>query len=392
MAKKVSVLGSGSYGTAVAHHLAEKNGDEVHLYGRDPSVVAEINSNRTNTKYLGDGKLSNKLAATTDLEEAVNDVDYLFVAVPAQQVRRFMQRVEGYINSKTRIVNLAKGIEVKTFKRMSEVIKEESKVRKGNILTLSGPSFARDIVNPDGSVALTLGGIDERTVQETRDLIHTTDFQVFGSTDLVGVELGGALKNVYALMAGIINGSGGGDSYLGAYLPRATVEIDTISRFLGAHRDTMRGLAVEGDLTITCSEASRNFRFGKFYAESYNEVMCGEKAITLANEKLGFKTVEGYHTLKAIHRFVTDYNMFAPIVEELFDIFYRPKESGKSPRDAITSFREQDGIRQWENRPLASRVVGRVLPSLWYRRKSLLVKDMWKELSARYSGYTTHSD
>ncbi len=384
---KISFIGSGSYGTAVAHHVAEKYAEqadtEVIIYGRDNDIIDEINQEHTNNKYLNSAPLSKNLKATSSLEEAAREADHLFISVPAQQVRKVIQGCKSYIPQKTKLTNLAKGIEVDSLKRMSQVIYEETKTSKNQILTLSGPSFARDIVNPNGSVALTLGGSSENYIEEVRDLLHTTDFQVFGSDDLVGVEFGGALKNVYAIMAGIMKGSGAGDSYLGSYIPRATVEIDTISRFFGAHRDAARGLSGAGDLIITCSEASRNFRFGRCYAECFQEAQCGEKAIEMANERLGHKTVEGYHTLKAIHQFVTDHNMFAPIVRELNDILYHPKESGKSPKDAITSFREQDGIRKWEKRPLISRMLGRVMPHLWYRRESFSISDIKEELSAR---------
>jgi len=367
---RIAFIGAGSYGTAVAHHLALTLQQEVLIYGRNPDVVAEINTQHTNERYLGEHSLSPFLKATEDLGRTVTDADLLMIAVPAQSVRAVVSQIRQYIRKQTTIVNLAKGIEVDTLKRMSEVICEslQGVLPRCQIMTLSGPSFAADVVDPDKSVALSLGGEKRSDLKRIRDVLHSQSFRVFACRDLVGVELGGALKNVFALMAGLMKGAGEGNSYLGEFIPRALVEIDTIKRYFGARRDTSRAVSSLGDLIITCSEASRNFRFGKAYAQCFAEAQPMEDVTEMAFKAIGNKTVEGYHTLKPIHRFVSEKNMFAPIVRELYDILYDAKKTGKSPKDAIASFRLADSMRTWENLRTYSRLLSAIFPQNWYRR------------------------
>jgi glycerol-3-phosphate dehydrogenase (NAD(P)+) len=367
---KFAFFGAGSYGTAVAHHFASRDGYEVILCGRDPEVVEEINSRQRNTRYLGDHPLSPELRATTDLGEAVDGAECLFLAVPAQTMRAVTGGVREFIRRDITLISLAKGIEIDTRKRMSEVI-TESLTGTGadvEIMSLSGPSFARDVVDPDKSVALSLGGKSRHRLRKLRAQLHSPSFRVFGCRDLAGVEWGGALKNVFALMAGIMKGAGEGDSYLGEYIPRALVEIDTIKRYFGARRDTSRAVSSLGDLIITCSEASRNFRFGRAYVACFEKAAsCGE-AVDSTFEAVGTTTVEGYHTLKAIHRFVSEKHMFAPIIRELYDILYDCEKTKKSPACAIASFREADSLRTWENLRTYSRILSSLFPRIWYRR------------------------
>jgi len=365
---KFAFFGAGSYGTAVAHHFASRDGYEVVLCGRDAAVVEEINSHHRNARYLGEYPLSPELRATTDLAEAVDGAECLFLAVPAQTMRSVTCGVREFIHRDITLISLAKGIEIDTRKRMSEVITESLTGMEVEVMSLSGPSFARDVVDPDKSVALSLGGGSRHRLRKIRALLHSPSFRVFGCKDLAGVEWGGALKNVFALMAGIMKGAGEGDSYLGEYIPRALVEIDTIKRYFGARRDTSRAVSSLGDLIITCSEASRNFRFGRAFVECFEKAgSCGE-AVEKTFAAVGSTTVEGYHTLKAIHRFVSEKNMFAPIIRELFDIFYDCERTGKSPAGAIASFRQADSLRTWENLRTYSRILSTLFPRIWYRR------------------------
>jgi glycerol-3-phosphate dehydrogenase (NAD(P)+) len=379
---KMTFIGAGSYGTAVANHFAENSQNEVVIYGRNREVVAEINHSHTNSRYLGTCRISNRLKATSNLPEAVQDADFLFIAVPAQEVRNITRLLVDSIKNDIIIINLAKGIEVVSLKRMSQIISEELKKLEYyfDAMTLSGPSFAEDVVNPAKSVALTLGGKNRRRLKSVRDLLHSDSFRVFACKDLVGVEMGGALKNVFALMAGIMKGAGEGNSYLGEFIPRALVEIDTIKRYFGARRDTARAVSSLGDLIISCTEASRNFRFGKAYSECYSKAKPDDDVIKMAFDAVGNKTVEGYHTLKAIYGFVDKKNMFAPIVRELYDILYDGQKSGKGPADAIASFRQADSLRIWENLRTYSRMLGSIFPQFWYRRYASSWKAIKKDL------------
>jgi glycerol-3-phosphate dehydrogenase (NAD(P)+) len=378
---KMTFIGAGSYGTAVASHFAQNSQNEVVIYGRNKEVVAEINQNHTNSRYLGTCCISSRLKATSDLQEAVQSADFLFIAVPAQEVRNIARLLADTIKNDIIIINVAKGIEVVSLKRMSQVISEELKKLEYyfDAMTLSGPSFAEDVVNPAKSVALTLGGKNRRRLKSVRDLLHSDSFRVFACKDLVGVEMGGALKNVFAIMAGIMKGAGEGNSYLGEFIPRALVEIDTIKRYFGARRDTARAVSSLGDLVISCTEASRNFRFGRAYSE------CSSKAkpddvIKMTFNAIGNKTVEGYHTLKGIYGFVDEKNMFAPIVRELYDILYNAQKSGKGPADAIASFRQADSLRTWENLRTYSRMLGSIFPQFWYRRYASSWKGIRKDI------------
>jgi glycerol-3-phosphate dehydrogenase (NAD(P)+) len=379
---KMTFIGAGSYGTAVASHFAQNSQNEVVIYGRNKEVVAEINQNHTNSRYLGTCCISSRLKATSDLQEAVQSADFLFIAVPAQEVRNIARLLADTIKNDIIIINVAKGIEVVSLKRMSQVISEELKKLEYyfDAMTLSGPSFAEDVVNPAKSVALTLGGKNRRRLKSVRDLLHSDSFRVFACKDLVGVEMGGALKNVFALMAGIMKGAGEGNSYLGEFIPRALVEIDTIKRYFGARRDTARAVSSLGDLIISCTEASRNFRFGKAYSECYSKAKPDDDVIKMAFDAVGNKTVEGYHTLKAIYGFVDKKNMFAPIVRELYDILYDGQKSGKGPADAIASFRQADSLRIWENLRTYSRMLGSIFPQFWYRRYASSWKAIKKDL------------
>lgn len=370
---RIALIGAGSYGTAVAHHLARTREQEIPIYARNPDTVNEINTRHTNQRYLGDSPLTSFLKATNDLKDAVATAELLMIAVPAQSVRGIATQIRELLSPRVTIVNLAKGIEVDTLKRMSEVICEslQGVLPKCQIMTLSGPSFAADVVDPEKSVALTLGGEKRSDLKRIREVLHSQSFRVFACRDLVGVELGGALKNVFALMAGVMKGAGEGNSYLGEFIPRALVEIDTIKRYFGARRDTSRAVSSLGDLIVTCSEASRNFRFGKAYALCFQEARPGDDVVSLAFKAIGNKTVEGYHTLKPIHRFVSEKNMFAPIVRELYDILYDAEDTGKSPKDAIASFRLADSVRTWENLRTYSRLLSAIFPRHWYRRYSI---------------------
>jgi glycerol-3-phosphate dehydrogenase (NAD(P)+) len=365
-----AVVGAGSYGTAIAHHFASCADHEVILYGRDPDVVAGINTRHHNPRYLAGYSLSPRLAATTDLSEAVQGAAAVFLAVPAQSMRQVIGDVRGHLHEAAVVISLAKGIEIRTLRRMSEIIASSLREagRSNTVTALSGPSFARDVVDPEKSVALSLGGRSRRRLKQVREQLHSPRFRVFACRDLAGVEWGGALKNVFALMAGIMRGAGEGDSYLGEFIPRALVEIDTIKHYFGARRDTSRAVSSLGDLIISCSEASRNFRFGRAYVEGFVGTRSGPAAVEFAYSAVGSRTVEGYHTLQAIHRFVNEKSMFAPIIRELYDILYDADRTGKSPADAIASFRQADSLRTWENLRTYSRILGIMFPRHWYRR------------------------
>ena len=192
---KFAFIGAGSYGTAVAHHFASREGYEVLLCGRDPDVVEEVNSRHLNSRYLCDIPLSPSLRATTEPEEALDGADCFFMAVPAQSMRSVMGGIRESMHGNLTLISLAKGIEIDTRMRMSEVISESvtGTGPRPEIMSLSGPSFARDVVDPDKSVALSLGGKSRHRLRWVRALLHSRRFRVFGGKVLAGVEGGGGL-------------------------------------------------------------------------------------------------------------------------------------------------------------------------------------------------------
>ncbi len=371
----VAVIGGGSFGSAIAYHLANKYSDNketrIILYCRNAEMVCELNEKQTNNRYCPDISFPQKLEATSSLEDAINQSDFLILAVPAQAMRSICRLIAPYLTKPVTIINLAKGIEMDTFKRMSIVIQEELKTcpHRLNIMTLSGPAFSRDILQKR-PIGVTLAGKNKKHLLETRILFDTPLFDIKITKDIKGVELGGALKNVFAIMAGMMEGLEMGQSIYGDFLTRSIVDMKTISTYLGAKRATLDGRSGLGDLDITCTENSRNFRFGREYARVHQELTQQGKISGDVLEKtftsLNTRTVEGYFTLKPIYDFCTTKNMFVPIINQLYNVLY---ENKCSPQDAIQNYRIQDKIRIRENRLTLSRVLFFLFPKLWYRRE-----------------------
>ena len=256
----VAVLGCGGWGTALAVHLAS-TGCPVRLWGRDKVIVRGLAENRENPVYLPGVVLPEAVEPMSTIEPALSGAQYVVVAVPSHGVRDLMRKVAGYVEPGVTIVSAVKGIEERTLLRMSEVIEEEIQ-RARSIVVLSGPSFAAEVARCLPT-AVVVSGDDEEAVASVQHDFRSSTFRLYGSRDTVGVEVGGALKNVMAIAAGVVEALGLGHNALSAIITRGLVEITRLACSMGAQRETLSGLSGLGDLVLTCTGGlSRNRRLG----------------------------------------------------------------------------------------------------------------------------------
>jgi glycerol-3-phosphate dehydrogenase (NAD(P)+) len=258
-AHAVAVLGGGSFGTVIANIIA-CNGSRVSLWLRNEERAASINQHRQNLEYLPGYQLHDNLQATTSLGAAAAGVDILFVAVPSKSFRQVVRDLAGHISTQTLVISLTKGIEARGFKLMSEILREEVPDNPRGVL--SGPNLAREIAA--GQIAGSVIASDKPSINSTiHDLLHTESFMIYNSHDMYGVELGGALKNVYAILAGVAAALELGENTIGMLLTRSLAEMSRFAVHMGANPMTFLGLAGVGDLFVTCSSPlSRNYRVG----------------------------------------------------------------------------------------------------------------------------------
>ena len=286
-ALKVAVIGNGSFGTAMAN-LIIHNGHDVTLYGRNQATLEAMKSSRMNERYLPGALLSDKLKYTNSIEEAAAGKDIVVFAVPAQKFREVSAQVKPYLEEYTIAVNLAKGIERGTLRRMSEVAAET--IPGVRYVALSGPTHAEEIVMnaPAGIVAVSA---DHEAAKAVQDAFMSEQLRVYTQDDMVGVEIAGSVKNVIAIATGISDGLGLGNNARAALMTRSIHEIKRLGHALGANSETFSGLSGIGDLIVTCStDLSRNRRCGLLLGSGLG----AEEAV----EKVG-SVVEGYYTADA---------------------------------------------------------------------------------------------
>jgi glycerol-3-phosphate dehydrogenase (NAD(P)+) len=264
---KVSVIGAGAWGTALAL-VAARAGHEVTLYARDPATVASINERRENTARLPGVTLDGPIAATGDIL-ATAAAGIVILAVPAQQVRMTLAQIAPHVMAGTPVVISAKGLEIGTGKRLSEVVAEIAPMAEPTVL--SGPGFAEDVA-AGLPTAVTIAAADEALALDLCHALSTPAFRPYAETDIVGVEIGGAIKNVLAIAAGIVAGRNLGASASAALIARGFAELRRLAEALGAKPETLMGLSGLGDLTLTCSSVqSRNFAHGQALGENRPE-------------------------------------------------------------------------------------------------------------------------
>ena len=309
---KIAVLGGGSFGTAMAN-LSSKNGCEVTLWVRDKRSVKSMQKTHINKKYLPDHKLDERLQFTHDLQAAVKGKDLIFVAVPSSAFRETLQKIAPFISAQA-IVSLTKGMEKDTFALMSDVIVDElPNVAFG---VMSGPNLAKEIMNnmPSATVIASQSAALRLAVQKA---LHSAFFRVFASDDLIGVELGGALKNIYAIAMGMAAAYDIGENTKAMILTRALAEMSRFGVQAGANPLTFLGLSGVGDLYATCSSTlSRNYQIGNMLGRG----MSLDQAI----KKLG-QTAEGINTIQQVNEKAMKAGIYMPITHALHDIIYEDK-------------------------------------------------------------------
>ena len=317
---KVTVIGDGAWGTALALNML-RNGHQVRLWGAFPDYLDEIRKRKENYRFLPGVTIPDELTLVKDLEEAFSRQDMLILATPTQFLRGVLKKAAPFFDRATPLVNVAKGIEVESWKRISEIIADE--LGETDFTDLSGPSHAEEVSRrvPTAVVAASRSGKSAGSVQK---LMMNDCFRVYTSSDVAGVELGGALKNVIAIAAGIIDGMKLGDNPKAALMTRGIAEIGRLGEAMGGQRATFAGLSGIGDLIVTCTSGhSRNRHVGE-------ELGKGRKMADIQKE-MGMVVAEGVPTARGAMAMSEKYGVSTPIMEEIYNILYR----SRSVRDAI---------------------------------------------------------
>ncbi len=310
----LTFLGSGSFGTALA--VIFSNYDfKIKMFDRNMDVVNGINEKRKNIKYLKNIHIPEKIIATNDINDAINNSDIIFFAVPSHAVREISKQIKDKIDSKSVIVCLSKGIEQDTHKRLSEILEEE--LSHNPIVILSGPSHAEEIALRKPT-ALVSTSKDMKFAELIRDTLSNDVLRIYTNSDIVGVEIGGSMKNVIALAIGIITGMGYGDNSSAAIITRSLQDIVKMGVSLGGKLETFFGLTGIGDLIVTClSEHSRNRKCGLLIGKG----MKLDEAI----KEIGM-VVEGINACKIFYEIAKEKNIEVPIIESLYEVLFNNKD------------------------------------------------------------------
>ncbi|MEA1961937.1 MAG: NAD(P)H-dependent glycerol-3-phosphate dehydrogenase [Bacillota bacterium] len=319
---KVCVLGAGSWGTALAVILAN-NGYIVYLWGRPEDGIEEIKVNQENRRFLPGIDIPVMVKPTINMQEAMEGASAIIISIPAQAQREVLQQAKYCITDSMYLVNTAKGLEIPTGLRLSQVMEEVlgQGVREC-LAILSGPSHAEE-VGKGIPTAVTVAAYKKETAYFVQDLFMFDLFRVYTNPDVVGVELGGALKNVIALATGVIYGLGYGDNTVAALMTRGLAEIIRMGEALGGYPRTFAGLSGMGDLVVTCgSRYSRNRRAGELIGQG--------KGLEETLQTIGM-VVEGVHTTRILHQLAQKMNVEMPITEACYNILYEDK----SPRQEV---------------------------------------------------------
>jgi len=320
--RQAAVLGAGSWGTAFGKVLADA-GTDVALWARREDLAAAIAEKRENPDYLPGIRLPDRLAVTSDVTAALAGTDIVVLAVPAQTLRANLDGWSGLIPSNATLVSLAKGVELGTCKRMSEVVREVAVVRAERVCVLSGPNLAREIA--EGQPAATVVAcVDHDRAVAVQHACATPYFRPYTNTDVVGCELGGAVKNVIALACGIAEGMGFGDNTLASIITRGLAETARLGVALGAEPLTFAGLAGLGDLVATCSSPlSRNRTFGERLGRGETV-----EQVTAATRQ----TAEGVKSCRSILELARRHGVDMPITEQVVRVVYEGEAIGDMVR------------------------------------------------------------
>jgi glycerol-3-phosphate dehydrogenase (NAD(P)+) len=300
----IGVIGGGSWGTTIAHLLSRRFA--VTLWARNPQTIDNINLDHTNPRFLGDAELSAKLKGTTNLQFATQSADLLVVAIPAQQFRAVLTDAEPFLQPGISIVSLSKGLEIETGSRMTEIIEQVCPRQTAALLT--GPNLAQEIM-VGYAAASVIATRSDRLQRELQDVFHSPLFRVYTNDDIIGCELGGVLKNIVAIAAGMSDGLGAGDNTRSAIITRGLAEMTRLGIAMGAKSETFAGLAGLGDLIATCtSEKSRNHTVG---------FKLGQGMTMSDIHRDMYMVAEGVKSAPAVMRLAEQFKVEMPIASEV---------------------------------------------------------------------------
>jgi glycerol-3-phosphate dehydrogenase (NAD(P)+) len=311
--KKISVIGDGGWGTTLALYL-DAQGYDVHVWGAFEAYAAEVAKKRENVKFLPGIKISKKIRWDSDLSSAVSGADLIVLASPSQYLADVLKKIRTFDYSKKIFLSVVKGIETESLKRMSQIVKEEL----GNVplAVLSGPTIASELARGVVTTAV-IASSDAQLAARLQKVVHSKLFRIYTNTDVIGVELGGSVKNVIAVACGICDGLGLGTNAKAAVLSRGLAEMARLGTAMGAKKETFYGLAGLGDLVTTCVNAgSRNRTVGEAIGQGKNISQVLKSMAMVA---------EGVTTAKAVYRLAKKLKIKMPISEEVYNIIYKGK-------------------------------------------------------------------
>jgi glycerol-3-phosphate dehydrogenase (NAD(P)+) len=316
--KKIAVIGAGSWGTALAFLLGDK-GHDVSLWVYEEELVQEILIKRINTKYLPDAALPETITPSSSLEDVLKDAEIVLSVVPTQHTRIVFKDAAGLIPEGAHLVTASKGIEIGTLLTVTEILEE---LTGKKVAALSGPSFAKEVIKKLPT-AVTIASDSKVTALKLQEVFNTDHFRIYTNTDVIGVELGGALKNVMAIASGISDGMGLGSSARAALITRGLEEIVRLGSAMGADEKTFRGLSGMGDLVLTCTGSlSRNYTVGTRLGK-------GEKLKDII-ESMSM-VAEGVATSESAYELSKKHSVDMPVVEQV----YKTIKGDISPKDAV---------------------------------------------------------
>ena len=322
---KTAVIGAGAWGTALANLLAGKGVDTL-LWAREPALAEAVNTGHENPVYFPGVPLDPRLRAVNVLEEACRDAEVFLIVVPAQYCRNVLQKLKPHLPRHPAMVCASKGIELTTLSPLSTVFAEALDGLKPRYAHLSGPSFASEL-SSGAPTAVALGCEDKSLAQDMQELFATDYFRVYTNPDFRGVELGGAVKNIIAIAAGVSDGLDFGHNTRAALITRGLSEMSRLGEAMGADKNTFTGLSGMGDLVLTCTgDLSRNrqvgLRIGR--GESLVDIISGMKAVA-----------EGVKTAEAVYKLARRIKVDVPITEQVHAILYLDKDPAEAVRDLM---------------------------------------------------------
>src|SRR6266567_8376407 len=330
----VGVIGSGAWGTTLAFLLASK-GISTTLWEHRPERAIDMQRRRENIDFLPALHFPDMLHVTSHIPEAAEGKNMLILVTPSQRMRENVRLLVPYVGSHTIFVNASKGIEISSLKRMTEIIREELPNAGNRVAALSGPNMSREIAEGKPTAAV-VAAYDQEVAVHARTLLTTSIYRVYTANDVVGVELGGALKNIIAICAGINDGMNMGDNAKAAFITRGLAELSRLGLAAGAHPLTFAGLAGIGDLIVTCaSPLSRNHQLGRRLA-------AGEKLEDIISST--HSVAEGIYTTQAALKLAERYHVELPITYQLSLVLFE----GLDPYEAIIELMARDPKHEWE--------------------------------------------